>query len=333
MDLFTQENDKYKNILIEIIMDKFKNDNHNNININDFIETSYLNKDIDIIFNKNDNKKFIMKDYKNEMLGNEQLKYNICDNKYCFSYSCSKNKYPLVKINGEKKFVYINRIGKNNHNNKCEGKILYLKNNTFELIPDLNQSRDCIYISGNSGCGKTYFAKQFAKKYKQLYNNREVFLFCRKDDDISLDDIKPTRILINDEFMEPDTKFNYKVFKNSLVIFDDIENIGNKEEKKKILNIAEQILNMGRSLNISIIMISHILMNNKTTKAILSECNKVVLFPYSGSHYHYIEYLNRYIGLSRKHAKKLLSENSRWMVIFRNCPQFFMFEKKIIMNI
>ena len=66
---------------------------------------------------------------------------------------------------------------------------------------------------------------------------------------------------------------------------------------------------------------------------ILTECNKVVLFPNSGSFYQYLQYLRQYLGIPTKEAKKILRVDSRWLTIFTECPLYFMTEKKIYMNI
>ena len=263
-------------------------------------------------------------------LNKKDLKYLICDKFYCFSFKQQGNNYPIAKLG--KTPIYINR--ENQHNNSCEGKMIVSSNpnKKFELVPNLNRERDCIYISAPSGSGKSYYAKQYAKKYKFLYPERKIYLFAKKREDPSLDDINPIRLNIDEKFLEDKIKMDYSIFSKSLVIFDDIEDIAEPDIKNLIMKIGKQILNLGRSEEITIIMISHMTMGGFLTKNILTECNVIVLFPKSGSFYQYIQYLNNYLGIPKKDAKKILNINSRSLTIFRECPLSFMTENKIYMN-
>lgn len=307
------------NYFIDILSKLIENEIEENIeeeleeSINNILRN--FNNIIDKLFTKND--EFI----------NQNKKYNFCDKRYCFSYK-NNNNFPIAKI--KDKLIYINY--ENNHNN-CIGKMIEDKDNKFELLPNLNRERECIYISGCSGSGKTFFSKNYIKKYKKIFPKRKIYIFCSKKEDNSIDDINPIRINISEEFLKKD-KIDYSVFENSLVLFDDIENISTEKDiKKEVMKIANQILNLGRQNNTTIIMISHMTMNGLFTKNILSECNLVVLFPNSGSFYQYLMYLKNYLGIPMKESKLILKVDSRWLVIFRECPISFMSEHKIYMNI
>lgn len=269
--------------------------------------------------NKNINGKYnISKNKMFHLNNNNDLNYLVCKKKFCFSYH-SNLTFPIAKIG--RNLIYLNSI---THDNSCEGQMLKNNNNTFELLPNLNVNREVIYISGPSGSGKTYFAKQYGIRYLKLFKNREIYVFSIKNKDKSLDGLKYNKIFIDDKFEK--FKVNYQMFKNSLVIFDDIENLGDVNIRNILMKLSERLINLGRDLNISIIMISHIIMNYKFTKHILGESNRIVIFPYSG--YNYYPYFKEYLGYTKKKYQNIMKLNSRWLVIFKQCPLMILSENK-----
>jgi hypothetical protein len=263
-------------------------------------------------------------DFRGSNISVYDLKYNICDGKYCFSFS--EQNFPIAKLGN--KFIFLNE---NEHGKNCEGKLIRANKNNFELIPDSNLQREVIYIAGPSRAGKTTFAKNYIKKYKKIYLNRKLFLFSRKLKDESIDDINPIRIKIDEEFLEEDKKLDYKMFKNSIIVFDDIENISSdKKIKKEVKKIHNDLLNLGGDQNITVINIVHNIMGGIETKNIIAESNKIVIFPNSG--YQYINFLKIYLGIEQKESRRIIkNSDSRWLVFSRICPLYVMSEKKIMM--
>lgn len=195
----------------------------------------------------------------------------------------------------------------------------------FQLCPNFQRERECILISGPSGSGKTYFAKQFLRKYKKIYPKNKIVLISNKP----FEDFKiPYTKLPLDE----NTINNLKVndYKNSIIVFDDVENItSDKKLQERVIKFLEEVLNVGRSLNIWIIVISHILMNYRFSRNMIMECNKVVMFPNSGVRFQYQNFLNKYLGLSKKQINNILNTKSRWLAIDKECPITSMNKKEM----
>lgn len=186
----------------------------------------------------------------------------------------------------------------------------------FELYPNSTKERECLYISGPSGSGKTYFANEYLKKYKKIFPHKQIVLFSQKP--IEEETVDHNHVQICDSLFGT---IDLKNYADSLVIFDDVENISQSRDlTEKTLNLLNEMLNIGRSLNISVIVISHILMNYRFTKNIISECTKVVMFPKSGSKYQYMNFLTKHIGYTKSQIRKLLSTKSRWLVLDKECP-------------
>ena len=67
------------------------------------------------------------------------------------------------------------------------------------------------------------------------------------------------------------TDFLLEDFKDSLVIFDDLEMINSKKLKDKILKLQDSMLCDGRHKNISVCVANHSAANGKETKLIINE--------------------------------------------------------------
>lgn len=187
---------------------------------------------------------------------------------------------------------------------------------TFQLIPNFNKEREVIVISGPSGAGKTYLAKQYLRKYKKLNPNNKIILYANKPfDDFDLDYKKGSL-----EGGEVD-KLKVNDFKDSVLVFDDAENITHdKEIQDRLMKFLEELMNVGRTLNITLLIITHVLMNYRFSRNMLMEANRVAMFPTSGMRYQYEQFLKKYVGLNNKQIKDILDTNSRWLVLDKEAP-------------
>ena len=187
----------------------------------------------------------------------------------------------------------------------------------LKLLPKLKQ-RECILISGPSGVGKSYIAKEYIKEFKNLKPKYNVILWSKKPFENFKIPYKHMSSKIQDI---KDIKLDD--IKNSLVIFDDYENIGEtKEESKSIEYLLNNILNVGRSFNIYCIIITHIMMNYHSTKNILNECSKIIMFPNGGNKYQYRKYLKTYVGMGNKEIEDIMKIKDRSVVINKNYPMY-----------
>ena len=60
---------------------------------------------------------------------------------------------------------------------------------TLEPLPDFNETQR-IYISGSTGCGKSYYIRKWLKQYIKVFPNRKIYLFSDMLQDPALDDFK-----------------------------------------------------------------------------------------------------------------------------------------------
>ena len=202
---------------------------------------------------------------------------------------------PIARI-GKKIFYVTDKTDDVNHSMK---ELKLTKDmDVFQLIPS-DRERDILYITGQSGSGKSWFAKNYINEYKKVHPKNEVYLFSSIAEDESIDSIKGRkRVDINDpDFIEEDIELDE--FKNSLVIMDDTDCIRNKKIKLKIDGILNMILETGRHANISVIFTSHLACAGNDTKRILNEAHSITIFPKSMGNKTLKYLLDRYFGLDQ----------------------------------
>lgn len=182
------------------------------------------------------------------------------------------------------------------------------------------------FISGMSGSGKSYYAGLLLKKYKKLYPKNEIFIFSSVNEDKSFDSMKVNRInlegLLTEDLQSDD-------FENSIVIFDDCDCITNKNIKNKVLSIQNQILEKGRHKNVSCIVTSHISTDGSSTKKILNESMRIVVFPQNANGRTLKYLLENYLGFDRHQVKFMKELKTRPLTICKTYPQLVITDQMI----
>jgi len=207
-----------------------------------------------------------------------------------------------------------------------------LPDGKFQQTPDPESERSVIYITGPSGSGKSTYCKNYLKEYKKENKKNNIYLFSSLDEDESLDDekLEIQRIMVGknlvDEFLPTDE------FKNSIVIFDDIDNISDKKVRESVYAILNNILEIGRHSNTSVLITNHLTTNGKDTRRIFNEAHAVVFFPFAGSGKGLRYMTEVYLGLDKNQMKKIRSTKSRWCCVFKNYPPAIMTEKDLWLN-
>jgi Cdc6-like AAA superfamily ATPase len=197
----------------------------------------------------------------------------------------------------------------------------------FQIVPDTNKERDILYITGASGSGKTFFTAGYIKEYKKTYKKNEVYVFSALKEDETLDKLGIKRIKVDKNLIEdPLTIYD---FKNSLVIFDDIDVISDKKLREAVYKILNAILECGRHEKISCVNTNHLPTNKGDTRRILNESHAVIYFPHSGSVRSINYLLMDYVGLTKEDIQVIKGMKSRWCCIFKNYPQIAMTERNL----
>jgi hypothetical protein len=205
-----------------------------------------------------------------------------------------------------------------------EGKELKLVDGRMFPLPNREQ-RECIYISAPSGAGKSTWAANYILLWKKMFPEGNLYIFSKLAEDEILDQFEPLRIKINETLI--DDEFDLNIFEApALVLFDDIDSISNKKIQEAVINIQDNILDIGRHYDIWCLSTSHMLMAYKRTRNLINESSGIVFFPNSGSTYHIKRFLREYAGLNKKQIERILTLHSRWIFLHKNYPMYIISE-------
>lgn len=156
----------------------------------------------------------------------------------------------IVKKNGTKKVKYINQNAKSTLTN------MQIDNYNYIIEPFLpfNLERSIVFLSGQSGSGKTLISSSLIEQYLSYYKNkRPVYYVCNtmKEDDINLSKIKQLKQLPTDNLED----IKIEDLRDCLVVIDDTDF---HKDHKKILKWLNIIVECGRKFGTSLIYSSHI---------------------------------------------------------------------------
>lgn len=199
----------------------------------------------------------------------------------------------------------------------------------FQQIPLKKNIKDrqIWYVTGKSGSGKSVYVCNLCQEWKKINKGKDIYVFSAKKSDPNLDKIKPKRILIDESLInEP---LSYIDFADSMVVFDDTDAISDKHLRKAVINIMNEILELGRDQHIDTILTFHQPTGGKETKKLLGETHYIVYFPHSGMKYQLNRLLIEYIGLDKAQIKDIKKTKSRWCCIHNEYPMYYITENKI----
>lgn len=201
------------------------------------------------------------------------------------------------------------------------------------MIPLPSKETERVYIAGKSGSGKSTLAAMYMREYKDMFPKRRVILISRHSGEKTYDKIEHVAIPIEafnpgkveDEEYEP---LDLPDIKDSLVVFDDTDNIQDKKISQAVLKLNEDIISNGRKYNIHVLTLAHQLMDYKRTRNQLNEANRIVFFN-TGSTYHIEQFLTKYAGLAKDVIKRIKCLPSRWTMISMGHPMYILHEHGI----
>lgn len=201
-----------------------------------------------------------------------------------------------------------------------------------DSIPNID--RLTIFLPGNPGAGKSYFASELIQRFPESTN---ILLFTSlKEHDTNFD---PFKRRINKVRMEPEVlerinvdsiRSRIPVGSDVIALFDDVDKISDKKLSKMVFQILEDLLANGRihdrrrrggGGNIHVIATTHSLNDWLKTKYLTENCNYVALFPQSTTHIQ-LERLLSKLGLGKEMCGIIKDTGERVVVIHKTAPMF-----------
>jgi hypothetical protein len=200
----------------------------------------------------------------------------------------------------------------------------------IEIIPSTKPER--VYIAGMNGMGKSYQAKVYARQYRELFPDRRIILISRHEDDDTYEDgTEIEQFTVDADFGEKEITLDQ--LRDTLVIFDDIDNLQDAKLSKMIHRIIDDIAGNGRKYGIHMVYLSHLICAGNKTKGILNEAAKIIIFP-GGATGQNEYFMSKYMRFSASTIRKItaLKDKSRWVMLARAViPNYVVYEKGIFL--
>ncbi len=200
---------------------------------------------------------------------------------------------------------------------------------TLSPLLDVNQ-RTVAYVAGPSGSGKTMYSIGLVKNYKKIYPNKDFYLFSRTDykNDPVYRGMRVQQVKIDENLIDNPIDIEKELKGGSILLFDDCNTIQNDKLKKQIDKLMADIMEVGRKIDITIIITNHLVIPNekKIARTILNEAQSLTIFPKSGSSQQIRYALKTYFGLNNKQIDYILELPSRWVTIHKNYPMCVLYE-------
>jgi hypothetical protein len=230
-------------------------------------------------------------------------------------------------------FEYKNAF--NRINNNIEDRInksIKINSGIFQMLPRFEDNqREFILVSGPSGSGKSTWTSSYIEMYHQLFPKNRIIIISKKTDEPEFDKLNYVKFIDIDKEWLDGEPLDTDDFENSLVVFDDIENVHPKVLRDEVYRLKDSLIETGRSKNIYIILCNHLSMNGNQTRKDLNESDTIVIFPSNSSHYHLDRLLRTYCGIDKKKVEYILKVPSRWCVIKKHVPRYCITENEIFL--
>lgn len=194
----------------------------------------------------------------------------------------------------------------------------------IQILPDFSRIEK-LYVCGVSGAGKSTFSSEWIKEYLKHYPKNEFYILSGVNEDDPLDKLDPVRIDLQNMLQDPITVEDE--FQDSIVLFDDTSTLSNPIIRKMCVNLLDDIVEVGRHYNTTVINTSHMILDYRNSRKILNEATGVCIFAKAGSNVQNKKYLYNYAGLDKEQVNKILNLPSRWVYLKRTPPQMVIFEK------
>jgi energy-coupling factor transporter ATP-binding protein EcfA2 len=216
-------------------------------------------------------------------------------------------------------------------------KALYLKHYGYLLDdPDIFQiffpgtyrstreskHNDVIVISGKKGIGKTELAKFMAYVYHEKLPRNRVIIFSGIKD---LYNDLPWAIKVDLKEVEQEeqekSRGDYSgvpdasEFRDSLVIFDDMEKMPNVKIEKMLYQLANVLAKNGRNFGTNVICILHQVNKGLQSTTLLREANTFVIFPRSYD-MNTFNTLVHHLGFSKKTRRLCMHKKTNGLFLF-----------------
>ncbi len=192
----------------------------------------------------------------------------------------------------------------------------------FTPLPD-EDTRRVVLICGPAGSGKSTYAAEWIRNFQKLFPDKQCFGMSRGElsSDPAFRGLNITQIPVDESIIIKPIDICQELSEGSLMLFDDCTFQNNKFQKT-IQDLMIQIMEIGRKLDITCVIVNHLIIDNckAFSRVLLNECTSLTVFPRSSSIQQIKYALKTYWGYSNKQIDKFINTDSRWVTFCKEYP-------------
>ena len=196
----------------------------------------------------------------------------------------------------------------------------------FQCFPIAQNRSERLFISGPSGSGKSTMIGEYCRRLQAKEKKRKIYVFSRVLEDAPLDALKHvTRVPLEEKFWSWVT-LRPEDFESSILVFDDIDTILDKNLLKRVRAFRDDCLECGRHYGLTVICACHLLTDFSRTRTIINEAMAVCVFPRGSGQAAIQRFLESYLGLGREMIRELCALPTRWLWFNKTYPRFVVWQ-------
>ena len=124
-----------------------------------------------------------------------------------------------------------------------------------------------------------------------------------------------------------DDPIDISIFKDCLVIFDDIDRLNDDEIIKELEKIKKKIFNSGRTSGISVMTIDQLALSGYKTQNEKNNSLNIIVFPQLSPKHQVASYLKKYLLYDNNTISKILQLPSRWVMLNSCVPNYILWDQ------
>lgn len=195
-----------------------------------------------------------------------------------------------------------------------------------------SEYRSSFYVAAPADAGKSVYASGIIARYHKIWPDNPIYGICatKLADDRTYKDLPIKQIpldFVRKTYGEKKGLKELFGMKGCMVLCDDWDAMEKTRDRPMVLQLIQDILNLGRKMRISIIVTSHLLNNYNQTRAIIHDSEFVTVFPRHTIPNQVRMLLNKVINLDLTATNRVFSMG-RWVTVHKTYPQFMLSEKE-----
>jgi len=106
--------------------------------------------------------------------------------------------------------------------------------------------------------------------------------------------------------------------------------VNNQMIQDYVFSLINDLCSNGRHVKTSILCSSHALYEGQKTSELLNNMTDTILYPLTSGEHHIHYFCKQYLGMTKNKIEMLRQLRSRWVLVHKNDPRYFMYDHGVM---